>query len=180
MRIISGTHKGRRITPPRNLPVRPTTDMAKEGLFNILTNRFYFEEVKILDLFAGTGNMSFEFASRGSLEITSVDSHPGCIKFISGKAEEWGFKIDAKRMEVFKFLELTPDKFDLIFADPPYDMTIEDFSRMHQLVFQRELLSADGLLVIEHSKRTDLSQLEHCSSVRKYGNSRFSLFEVEK
>lgn len=180
MRIISGTHKGRRITPPRNLPVRPTTDMAKEALFNILANRLFFEDTRVLDLFAGTGNMSFEFASRGCREITSVDIHPGCVRFIQEKSNEWEFPITAIRMDVFKFLETTAGSFDLILADPPYDISTEEFNSIHNLVFDRKLLSPDGILIIEHSKRTDLSHLDHLSSVRKYGNSRFSFFEEEK
>jgi 16S rRNA (guanine(966)-N(2))-methyltransferase RsmD len=177
MRIVSGTHKGRRITPPKNLPVRPTTDRAKEALFNILGNRLYFEDVKILDLFAGTGNMSFEFASRGCREITSVDLHPACVRFITEKSAEWGFPIEARRMDVFKFLEKANGKYDLILADPPYDISPEQFSAIHDLVFRRELLNSGGILIIEHSKRTDLSHLAFLTSVRKYGNSHFSFFE---
>ncbi|MBT8286119.1 MAG: methyltransferase domain-containing protein [Flavobacteriaceae bacterium] len=177
MRIISGTHKGRRITPPKNLPVRPTTDMAKEALFNILTNNYYFEEIKVLDIFAGTGNMSFEFASRGSKAVTSVDTHSGCISFIASKSEEWGFPIVTKRMDVFKFLEKTREKYDLIFADPPYNISADEFDLIHHIVFERDLLLADGSLVIEHAKKTDLSHLAHFTSVRKYGNSSFSFFK---
>ncbi len=180
MRIISGSHKGRRINPPKNLPVRPTTDMAKEALFNILGNRVYFEDVKILDLFAGTGNISFEFASRGSRDITSVDMHPGCVRFIGEKSAEWNMPIKARRMDVFKFLEATSEKFDLILADPPYDIAMDDFQKLHDLVFDRDLLLSEGSLIIEHSKHTDLSHFSHFQEMRKYGNSRFSFFEDKK
>ncbi|MBT8280744.1 MAG: RsmD family RNA methyltransferase [Muriicola sp.] len=180
MRIISGTHKGRRITPPKNLPVRPTKDMAKEALFNILTNSYYFEELKVLDLFAGTGNMSFEFASRGCKEITSVDDHSGCISFIADKAKEWEFPIATRRMDVFKFLEKDHEKYDLIFADPPYDISAEEFDLIHKQIFESDMLLQDGILIIEHAKRTDLSHLDHFTTVRKYGNSRFSFFEAKK
>ncbi len=180
MRIISGTHKGRRITPPRNLPVRPTTDMAKEALFNILGNRLFFEDMKILDLFAGTGNISFEFASRGSRDVTSVDQHPGCVKFINKKAAEWDLPVSAKRMDVFKFLDTTSGKYDLIIADPPYGISLEDFQKIHTRVFERGLLVPEGILIIEHSKQTDLSHLENASEMRQYGNSRFSFFEEKK
>ncbi len=180
MRIISGTHKGRRITAPKNLPVRPTTDMAKEALFNILNNQFYFDEIRVLDLFAGTGNMSFEFASRGCTDITSVDSHPGCIKFIGAKAAEWDFMIKAVKMDVFKFLEKIRDTYDLIFVDPPYDLSPEQFSDIHRLVYERNILVPSGTLIIEHSKTMDLSHLTHHTSTRRYGSSLFSFYQSEE
>ncbi|GGD41958.1 RsmD family RNA methyltransferase [Muriicola marianensis] len=180
MRIISGTHRGRKITPPRNLPVRPTTDRAKEALFNILGNRFYFEEIKVLDLFAGTGNISFEFASRGSRDIISVDQHAGCVKFIQEKSAEWGLPIRAVRMDVFKYLQTATGKFDLILADPPYNFSEAELKEIHDLIYDRELLEPDGTLIIEHSKKTDLSSLNHLAEVRKYGNSWFSFFTEEK
>ena len=105
MRIISGKYKGRRIQPPKNLPVRPTTDMSKEALFNVLNNHFNFEGLKVLDLFSGTGNISYEFASRGSYPITSVDGDFGCVKFIKQVAAEYDFTIAATKSDVFKFLE---------------------------------------------------------------------------
>ena len=103
MRIISGKYKGRRISPPKGLPVRPTTDMSKEALFNVLNNHFNFEGLKVLDLFAGTGNISYEFASRGSSPITSVDGDFGCVKFIKQTANEYDFNIAATKSDVFKF-----------------------------------------------------------------------------
>ncbi|RZK04709.1 MAG: 16S rRNA (guanine(966)-N(2))-methyltransferase RsmD, partial [Flavobacterium sp.] len=105
MRIISGKYKGRRISPPKGLPVRPTTDMSKEALFNVLNNYFTFSELKVLDLFAGTGNISFEFASRGSDNITAVDADFGCIKFIKQITQEFDFNIASIKSDVFKFLE---------------------------------------------------------------------------
>ena len=177
MRIISGTHRGRKITPPRNLPVRPTTDRAKEALFNILANRLDLEDTRVLDLFAGTGNMSFEFASRGSVDVTSVDLHHGCVQFIGKKAEEWELPIQARRMDVFKYLESDSGKYDLIFADPPYDLTPEDFESLHRLVFGGGLLTETGMLILEHSSRSDLSHLPYFQEVRTYGNSKFSFFE---
>lgn len=180
MRIISGTHKGRRITAPKKLPVRPTTDMAKEALFNILNNQFYFDEIRVLDLFAGTGNISFEFASRGCKDITSVDSHPGCVKFIGAKATEWDFKIKAVKMDVFKFLESVRDTYDLIFVDPPYDLSLEQFCDIHRLIYERNILVPSGTLIIEHSKQMDLSHLTHHTSLRKYGSSLFSFYQSEE
>ena len=119
MRIISGTFKGRRITAPKKLPVRPTTDMAKESLFNILNNRFYFDEVSVLDLFSGTGNISYEFASRGTENVTSVDANYGCVQFINKTAEEFEMSIQTIKSDFFKFLENHTLQYSLFFADPP-------------------------------------------------------------
>ncbi len=177
MRIISGSHKGRRITAPKKLPVRPTTDMAKEALFNILNNHYYFGDLKILDLFSGTGNIAFEFASRGAKEITCVDSHQGCVQFISKISEELDFGILSIRNDVFSYLARTKDKFDLIFADPPYDMPLEDFEKISHLVFKNNLLNKEGALIIEHSKQMNLSHLTHFDNQRKYGGSVFSFFD---
>ncbi|WP_297707009.1 16S rRNA (guanine(966)-N(2))-methyltransferase RsmD [uncultured Eudoraea sp.] len=180
MRIISGKHKGRRINAPRGLPVRPTTDMAKEALFNILNNNYYFEDLVVLDLFSGTGNISFEFASRGSSEIVAVDKDYRCIKFISKMAEELGFSISAIKSDVFKFIEKINLNFDIIFVDPPYSFTIDDCSRIASIVFQRQLLNENGVLIIEHSKHTDLSALENFKYMKKYGGSVFSFLEPNK
>ena len=178
MRIISGSHKGRRITAPKGLPVRPTTDMAKEALFNILNNNYYFEDVKVLDLFSGTGNISFEFASRGSQEIVAVDKDFRCIKFIAKTANELDFNISAIKNDVFKFIEKVNLNFDIIFVDPPYSFTAEDCSKITSIIFQRQLLNDNGILIIEHSKHTDLSILEHFKYKKKYGGSIFSFFEL--
>jgi len=177
MRIISGKYKSRRISAPRKLPVRPTTDMAKEALFNILNNQYYFDEVTFLDLFAGTGNISYEFASRGCEKITAIDGNFGCIQFINKTATELEANISALKSDVFSFLEKTALKTDIIFADPPYDMPLQDFERIPELVFKNEVLLEDGVLVIEHSKQTDLSHLTNFNEKRKYGGSAFSFFE---
>src|SRR5690554_473014 len=155
MRIISGSHKGRRLTAPKNLPVRPTTDFAKEALFNILRTRLYFDEIIVLDLFAGTGNISFEFASRGVPKITAVDSNYGCIQYINKIAEEFSFPIAAIRSEADSYLTRATARFDIIFADPPYDFDIPQFEKIVNLVFERNLLEDDGMLVLEHSKEND-------------------------
>lgn len=177
MRIISGKHKGKRLTAPKNLPVRPTTDMAKESLFNILNNHFYFDNIAVLDLFAGTGNISFEFASRGSEEIYSVDQHFACVKYINTTSKELDLDINTFKSDVYKFLEKTPLKTDVIFADPPYDFDTEQFLRIATLVFEREILKEEGLLIIEHSKQTDLSEHLQFSYSKKYGGNMFSFFE---
>lgn len=176
MRIISGAFKGRKIQAPKNLPVRPTTDMAKEALFNILNNQYYFDEISVLDLFSGTGNISYEFASRGTEQIFAVDAHYGCIKFISQTSEKFNMPIQAIKSDVFKFLEQTHQKFDLIFADPPYDFDIELFNKIPQLVFQNKLLQQDGVLIIEHSKHTDLSEIDQFVQTKSYGGNAFSFF----
>lgn len=178
MRIISGKHKSRRITAPSKLPVRPTTDMAKEGLFNILNNHYYFDELSVLDLFAGTGNISYEFASRGVQNITAVDNDYGCVQFINKTSAELHLNITGLKNDVLSFLEKTQLKSNIIFADPPYDMPQENFERIPELVFKNELLLKDGVLIIEHAKQTDLSHLDHFSNKRKYGGSAFSFFEL--
>ncbi|WP_306350374.1 16S rRNA (guanine(966)-N(2))-methyltransferase RsmD [Flavobacterium sp. '19STA2R22 D10 B1'] len=179
MRIISGKYKGRRISPPKNLPVRPTTDMSKEALFNVLNNYFNFDRLKVLDLFAGTGNISFEFGSRGSDNITSVDGDFGCVKFIKQTAEEFDFNIAAIKSDVFKFLEKNKATYDIIFADPPYNLDQKEFEKIVLLIFENELLSEDGMMVIEHSKYTKLSHMIHFSFQKNYGGSVFSFFEIE-
>jgi len=180
MRIISGLFKGRRITAPKKLPVRPTTDMAKEALFNILNNHYYFDEISVLDLFAGTGNISYEFASRGVERITCVDKDYGCIKFITKTAQDFEMPIHVIKSDVFKHLENSKQKATLIFADPPYDFDLEAFSKIPELVFKNGLLEDDGLLIIEHSKHTDLSHLHsYYSHTKSYGGNSFSFFEIE-
>lgn len=180
MRIISGKYKGRRISPPKNLPVRPTTDMSKESLFNILNNRFDFNGLKVLDLFTGTGNISFEFGSRGSENITSVDADFGCIKFIKQTAAEFDFNISAVKSPVKKFLEGAKGSYDIIFADPPYHMEQKLFEEIVALIFERELLQEDGMMIIEHSKHTKLDHMMNFSFRKNYGGSVFSFFEFER
>lgn len=180
MRIISGKHKSKRLQAPKNLPVRPTTDMAKEALFNILNNEFYFQEISVLDLFSGTGNISFEFGSRGTENITAVDAHFGCVKFINTTSKELDLEINTYKSDVFKFIEKTNQKFDVIFADPPYDFEVEKFEKIVSTVFEKNLLNEDGILVLEHSKHTDLTENKHLSYQKKYGGNMFSFFESEE
>lgn len=179
MRIISGKYKGKRLTAPKKLPVRPTTDMAKEALFNILNNRFYFDELNVLDLFSGTGNISYEFASRGCKKITAVDGHQGCVRYIGRTTQELDFSIATVKSDVYKFLQATPEKFNLIFADPPYDFDKGQFLKIADLVFDNGLLLEDGLLIIEHSEQTTLSEHPKFTEQRKYGGSIFSFFEAQ-
>ncbi|MEZ7497933.1 RsmD family RNA methyltransferase [Flavobacterium sp. Arc3] len=178
MRIISGKYKGRRISPPKGLPVRPTTDMSKEALFNVINNHFSFEGLKILDLFAGTGNISYEFASRGSAPITSVDGDFGCVKFIKQVATEYDFNIAATKSDVFKFLERNNATFDIIFADPPYALDQKTFEKIVLLIFEKNTLNDDGMMIIEHSKYTKLDHMDNFSFKKSYGGSIFSFFEL--
>lgn len=179
MRIISGKYKGRRLTAPKKLPVRPTTDMAKEALFNILNNQFNFTELKILEVFAGTGNISYEFASRGSAPITCVDGDFGCVSYIKKIAAEFEFDINAIKSDAFVFLERCNSSFDIIFADPPYGLTQQQFESISTLVFENNLLDNEGVLIIEHSKETKLEKMPHFSYSKSYGGTIFSFFEFE-
>ncbi|KGO94748.1 16S rRNA (guanine(966)-N(2))-methyltransferase RsmD [Flavobacterium subsaxonicum] len=179
MRIISGKYKGRRISPPRNLPVRPTTDMSKESLFNILNNRINFAGLKVLDLFSGTGNLSYEFGSRGADSITAVDADMGCIKFIKQTAGEFDFNISAIKSDVFKFLKGHKSNYDIIVADPPYNMEQKNFEELVTLIFEAELLREDGIMIIEHSKYTKMEHMMNFSFNKKYGGSIFTFFEFE-
>ncbi len=178
MRIVSGKHKSKRIHTPKNLPVRPTTDMAKESLFNILNNLYCFNSISVADLFAGTGNISYEFASRGTKIIYAVDTHYGCIKFINQIAKELGFNITVFKSDVFTFLEKTSIKTDIIFADPPYNLKTSEFLKIADLVFEKKLLNKEGTLIIEHSKHTDISSHSKLTYEKRYGRSVFSFFEL--
>ncbi len=176
MRIVSGIYKGKKIIAPKKLPVRPTTDFAKEALFNILNNQYHFSALKVIDLFSGTGNISYEFASRGAQEILVVDAHFECVKFINKIAAELDMPIRTVKSDVFKFLKATGEKAHIIFADPPYNFEAGALEELVGITFSRDLLEEGGSLIIEHSKKIDLSHLEHFSVVRKYGNSVFSFF----
>jgi 16S rRNA (guanine(966)-N(2))-methyltransferase RsmD len=177
MRIISGLYKSRKIVAPKNLPVRPTTDMAKESLFNIINNLYYFEDLSVLDLFAGTGNISYEFASRGVEQIACVDQDYGCVKFINQTAEKFEMPIQTIKSDVFKFLEKSALQANIIFADPPYNFSEEQFAKIPELVFQNKQLLPEGLLIIEHSKHTNLSDIKYFSYSKNYGGCVFSFFE---
>jgi 16S rRNA (guanine(966)-N(2))-methyltransferase RsmD len=176
VRIISGKNRGRRIVAPANLPVRPTTDMAKESLFNILNNLVDFMDLDILDLFAGTGNISYEFASRGCRSISSVDSDFHCTRFIKETSEKLKFEnLEVVRSDVKSFLNNAYLKWDIIFADPPY--TMEDIGFIPEVIHDRELLNPYGLLIIEHNETKDFSNHQSFFNHRKYGKVNFSFFQ---
>lgn len=177
MRIISGKHKGKRLIAPKKLPVRPTTDMAKEALFNILNNRYNFQNLQVLDLFSGTGNIAYEFASRGASPVTVVDENHHCVKFIQKTAHELDLNFEVVKSDVFQYLDKAAGKADIIFADPPYNFEKEAFLKIMYLTFEHELLNEGGTLILEHSKHTDFSEMGHFVEARKYGSSVFSFFE---
>jgi 16S rRNA (guanine966-N2)-methyltransferase len=176
MRIISGIYKGKRLTAPKTLPVRPTTDFAKEGLFNILHHRIDFEEVTVLDLFSGTGNIAYEFASRGSKAIMAIDSDFGCVKFIKKTALELELPIEALKLDVFKYIQTGNSSYDIVFADPPYAIETDLLKEMVKNVFDHNWLKEDGLLIVEHPKQVNLSEIAQFTESRKYGSSVFSFF----
>lgn len=178
MRIISGKHKGKRVNAPKKLPARPTTDFAKEALFNIINNNYYFEDLTVLDLFSGIGSISLEFASRGAKEVISVDNHYSSVQFVQKTADELQLNIKALKNDVFSYLTNSKLTFDIIFADPPYDFTKEQLEKITSLVNENGLINKDGLLIIEHSKHTDISDLQNFSHSKKYGGSMFSFFSL--
>ena len=175
MRIISGKYRGKRLTAPTNLPARPTTDFAKEALFNILRSRIDFDDIKVLDLFSGTGNLSYEFASRGVHSILAIDNNFGCTRFISKTAKQLnadGLKV--YKSDVFKYLEKASDQYDVIIADPPYQM--ENKERIAELIFERDLLKENGIFILEHPDQDDFSELPHFDTHKSYSSVNFSLF----
>lgn len=177
MRIIGGKYKGKRLTAPKGLPVRPTTDFAKEALFNILNHQINYEEIAALDLFSGTGNLSYELGSRDCPEITSIDANYKCYQFIKQTANDLKFNLHPIKADVFKFLNKPAQKqFDLIVADPPYDL--KNIYQIPELVFKNSWLKPEGLLVVEHGKETDLSELKGFEQTRKYGHVHFSFFRI--
>lgn len=179
MRIISGSHRGKQLIAPKTLPVRPTTDFAKESLFNILNNYFFLDSIKVLDLFAGTGNISYEFGSRGCPDITAVDSHPACVQYIRKTAETLAYPIEVVKSDVFTYLDRSLSQYDVIFADPPYDIEPDSLERLIETVFERNLLGEEGLLIVEHSSKVHLEEVSHFQEERRYGGTAFSLFAIK-
>lgn len=182
MRIISGSFRGKKINAPSNLPVRPTTDFAKEALFNVLNNHYDFDEISVLDLFSGIGSISLEFASRGSKRIVSVDQDGGCVKFLSETIGNMnlGEIVSVVRNDVFQFLKRnTQGSFDVIFADPPFQFEQEDYEKIIGLVKENEWLKPDGELVLEHSSHIRPDEHPNLIQTRKYGNVHFSFFDFE-
>lgn len=179
MRIVSGKYRGRRLSVPANLKARPTTDFAKENLFNILSNEIEWEGLSALDLFAGTGSISLELVSRGCSKVISVEKLPMHCSYIEKnkellKAEE----LKIYKTDVFKYIESCTDSFDFIFADPPYDLP--NLEQVPRLVLEKKLLKEGGIFVMEHSKANDFSSLPLFREKRVYGSVNFSIFENEE
>jgi len=175
VRIVAGYLKGRRIHLPKNINIRPTTDFAKESLFNIINNRINFDELEVLDLFSGTGSISYEFVSRGVKDVIAVEKNFKCINFIKTNIEHLKISnIKTVKMTVLDFLDICTKQFDIIFADPPYD--INNIEKIIQLVHERKLLKPEGFLVLEHAAIHNFSDTTGFVENRKYGSVNFSFF----
>jgi len=178
MRIVGGTYKGRLFHPGKKFTARPTTDMAKENLFNILLNRVDFETIRVLDLFSGTGSISFEFASRGCRDITAVELNFHHYRFIRETTEEIGEQsIRAVKADAFRFLEQTNQTFDLVFADPPFNHP--KFSEVPRLVLSSHVLNPGGMFILEHSQNHHFSEYPEWKETRIYGHVLFSFFQKD-
>ncbi|MDY3316575.1 RsmD family RNA methyltransferase [Riemerella anatipestifer] len=182
-RIISGKWKAKRILAPKNFEVRPTTDFAKEALFSILEHRLELPYISALDLFAGIGSISLELASRDCQDITSVEFNPKHAAFIQSTAQEldFGLQINVQRSDVFEWLKKSRNhtkSFNLIFADPPFDLPEKKYYDLINLVLDSPILAENGLFVLEHQSRMVLEH-QHLKETRKYGNVSFSFFEKE-
>lgn len=176
MRIISGTFRGRRLEPPKNITARPTTDFAKESLFNLLQNRIDFEGIDVLDLFAGTGSISLECVSRGAREVTAIEMAHTQQNFIISASKTLGVhNLHLIRGDVFKYLKTCKMQYDFIFADPPY--ALEALPTLPDLIFGGELLRDEGIFVLEHPATYDFSQHPHFIDHRTYGSVNFTFFQ---
>jgi len=176
MRIITGKYGGRRFNPPNKMPhTRPTTDIAKEGLFNIIQNNLDINSLKTLDLFGGTGNISYELASRGAKELTIVEKDVPMYEFIKKTIKEFSINnLEVAKMDVFKFIDQCNEKFDLIFAGPPYALTnIDDLPKQ---IFEKKLLNKKGWFILEHTPRNDYKKFPFYKTERNYGTTVFSIF----
>jgi 16S rRNA (guanine966-N2)-methyltransferase len=177
MRIIGGIFKSRTFNPGKNFRARPTTDFARENLFNILTNRYDFGNKRILDLFAGTGSISFEFASRGCIDITCVESDHVHFEFICSVIDKLGINKNVKPLsrDVFKVIQRIDKQFDIIFADPPYDL--KRLTDLPDLIMNDNILNPEGIFILEHGKRNDFSSHPNFAEKREYGSVHFSFFQ---
>lgn len=178
MRIIGGKYKGRMFSPGKKFKARPTTDIAREGLFNILQNRYEFSNKKVLDLFSGTGSMGYEFLSRGCEHATLVENNFMHYKFILEVLAKLDIE-NAKvfKADVFKFLKKSPETFNIIFADPPFNLP--DFEKVPEAVLESGLLAAEGVFILEHPKEFDFSKNSSFKEIRRYGKVHFSFFEKD-
>jgi 16S rRNA (guanine(966)-N(2))-methyltransferase RsmD len=176
MRIVSGKYKGRYIPVRKNFPARPTTDFAKENIFNVISNYFDFETLHVLDLFGGTGSISFEFASRGSMEITTVEKDFRSCSFIKKTAESLNInQVKVIKSDVFRILPKLTTTFDIVFADPPYQL--DKIAEIPGLIFENILLNEKGWLILEHGKSNNFSNDKNLIDARVYGSVHFSIFQ---
>lgn len=176
MRIIGGRLKGKAIEPPQGYKARPTTDFAKEGLFNVLNNEYELEGLQVLDLFGGTGSISMEFASRGASRVYCVEMLPMHANFIKSQAQKFGLSnLTVVRHNVFEFLDICREKFDIIFADPPY--ALEDLATIPDKVFSKDILHPGAYFILEHPGEYEFKEHPYFVKERKYGNVHFSFFE---
>jgi 16S rRNA (guanine(966)-N(2))-methyltransferase RsmD len=176
MRIISGELGGRRINPPGKMPhTRPTTDVAKEGLFNIIENNLEISELKTLDLFGGTGNITYELASRGATDQTIVEKDPLMYEFIKKTGKQFHLEnLKVIKLDVFRFIDQCTEQFDFIFAGPPYALT--NIDELPKLIFEKKLLKPNGWFVLEHTPRSDYKKFPFYKTERNYGTTVFSIF----
>jgi 16S rRNA (guanine966-N2)-methyltransferase len=180
MRIIGGEHGGRKINPPSKMPyTRPTTDIAKEGLFNVIQHNLDIEALKTLDLFGGTGSISYELASRGASDLTIVEKDTAMYEFIKKTREALSIEyLKTVKMDVFRYIQQCTETFDLIFAGPPYALTnIDDLPK---LVFEKKLLNENGWFVLEHTPRNDYKTFPYYKMEKNYGTTIFSIFVNKK
>lgn len=177
MRIVGGEFSGRKFSPPTSTPARPTTDVAKEGLFNILQNLVDFEDLVTCDLFGGTGSISYELASRGTQDLTLIERDTGNINFIKKTVKELGIadRFQIIKGDVFRFMKQNTERYDFIFAGPPY--ALENIDDLPMLVFQQQMLAPGGIFVLEHTPRNDYRQHPHFFRMKNYGTTVFSFFK---
>lgn len=179
MRIIGGGHGGRKFHPPAKIPARPTTDVAKEGLFNTLRNSVDFEGLKTLDIFGGTGSISYELASRGASDLTLVERDKKTVRFIKETVAQLQFEnFKVIPMEVFKFLDQCREQYDFIFAGPPY--ALKEIDEIPVRIFEQALLTSGGIFVLEHTPRNNYEQHPNFEKVKNYGTTLFSFFREEQ
>jgi len=176
LRIIGGRYRKKSIHPPRDLQARPTTDFAKEGLFNIIINQYDIEDLQVLDLFSGTGSIAYEFASRECKWIDCVDNHPVHYHFIRNTARELDFEqLAVYKADVFQFLRTCSRQYDVVFADPPYNL--DNIELLPQLVFEKNVLHEAGMFILEHGANTNFQEVEQYHRTKKYGSVHFSFFK---
>ncbi|MBK8442978.1 MAG: RsmD family RNA methyltransferase [Sphingobacteriales bacterium] len=175
LRIIGGKHKGYRFQAPKNNPARPTTDIAKEGLFNVLYNTFEFSAIKVLDLFGGTGSISYEFCSRGCEDVTTVELFGKNADFIKQTAATLHLPVQVVKGDVFKFIRNNREQYDVIFAGPPYPLPHLD--TIPDLIFEHHCLQAEGWLILEHNPQHHFDEHPYFLQKKNYGTTIFSIFE---